>query len=66
VLTRQVCEQTDQNFGGPPRFNPSGKREMLEWTEGHWEEIGSAFTFVAASQRRMSSPQFPLFRVSEE
>jgi hypothetical protein len=39
---------------------------MLEWIEGHWEEIGPAFTFVAASQRRMSTAQLRPFHISEQ
>jgi hypothetical protein len=66
ALIGQGCEQTRQDFDGPHRLSRSTKREMLKWIEGHWEEIVPAFTFVAASQRRMSTPQLPLFRISEE
>jgi hypothetical protein len=66
VFIGQVCEQTRQGFDGPRRLSRSSKREMVEWIEGHWEEIGHAFTFVVASQRRMSTPQLPPFRISEE
>jgi hypothetical protein len=66
VLIGQVYEQTRQDFDGPHRLSHSTKREMLEWIEGHWEEIGSPFTFVAAGQRRMSTPQVPPFRISDE
>jgi hypothetical protein len=66
VLIGQVCEQTSQDSDGPRRLSRSTKREMLEWIEGHWEEIGPAFRFAAASQRRMSTPQLPPFRISEE
>jgi hypothetical protein len=62
----QVCKQTRQNFDGPRRLGRVTKREMLEWIEGHWNEIDPAFTFIAASQRRMSTPQLPPFRISEE
>jgi hypothetical protein len=62
----KVCEQTRQDFDGPRRLIRSTKREILEWIEGHWEESGPAFTFVDASQRRMSTQQFPPFRISEE
>jgi hypothetical protein len=48
VLIGQVCERTRQDFDGPRRLIPSTKREMLEWIERHWEEIGPVFTFVAA------------------
>jgi hypothetical protein len=54
VLVGQVCEETRQDFDGLCQLSRSTKREMLEWAEGHWEEIGPAFTFVAVSQRRMS------------
>jgi hypothetical protein len=66
VLIGQVCEQTPQDFDGPRRLSRSTKRKVLEWIEGHWEETGLAFTFVAASQRRISSPQLPPFRISEK
>jgi hypothetical protein len=66
VLIGHVCEQTRQDFGGPRRLSRSIKREMLEWIEGHWEEIGPAFTFVAASERRMPTPQSPPFHISKE
>jgi hypothetical protein len=62
----RVCEQIRQDFDGPRRLSRSTKREMLEWTEGHWEEIGLAFTFVAASQTRMSTPQLSPFRISDQ
>jgi hypothetical protein len=40
VLIGQVCEQTRQDFDEPHRLSRSVKREMLEWIEGHWKEIG--------------------------
>jgi hypothetical protein len=66
VFVGQVCEQTRQDCDGPCWLSRSTKREMLEWIEGHWEEIGPALTSVAASQRRMSTPQLPPFHISEE
>jgi hemerythrin len=66
VFIGQVYEQTRQDFDGLHRLSRSTKREILEWIERHWEEIDPAFTFVVASQRRMSTPQLPLFRISEE
>jgi hypothetical protein len=66
VVIGQVCEQTRQDFDGPCQLSRSTKREMFDWIEGHWEEIGPAFTCMAASQRKMSTPQLPPFRISEE
>jgi hypothetical protein len=61
LLIRQVGEQIRQDFNGPRRLSRFTKREMVQWIEGHWEEIGPMFAFVAASQRRMSTPQLPPF-----
>jgi hypothetical protein len=66
VIIEQMCEQTRQDFDGLRQLSRSTKREILEWIEGHWDEISLAFTFLAASQRRMSTPQLHPFHISEE
>jgi hypothetical protein len=50
LLVQQVCDATNFRYEGMHTLHRATKREVLEWVEENWANLGQEFASIAANQ----------------
>jgi hypothetical protein len=54
LLVQQACDATNFRDEGMHTLNRATKKEVLEWIEENWANLGQEFTSIPANQRTVT------------
>jgi hypothetical protein len=53
AIIQQVCQAAHVGFEGTHPLNRSTKRDLIQWVESNWPDLGELFTSITANQNQI-------------